>query len=90
MKNVKKYIILKSKKKQIILFIRKDYNPLVKFIKDFTKERDYFINKTKYLELNELMKELNFIERVWAKIFSKEIIKVYNIIRVQTLNSYLK
>lgn len=40
--------------------------------------------------LNEVMKELNFRERIIARVFTKTVYKVYNISRINTINAYLK
>lgn len=40
--------------------------------------------------LNEIMKELNWKERIIVKIFAKTIIKMYNIQKIKLINSILK
>jgi len=44
----------------------------------------------KELVLKEISKELNWKEKIILKIFTKTIIKVYNITRINTLNRILK
>ncbi len=38
---------------------------------------------------NEVMKQLNLKERIIVKIFTKTFIKVYNIIRINIVNSMI-
>lgn len=40
--------------------------------------------------LNEVKKELNWKERIIVKIFRKTFVKVYNIVRIDTVNSILR
>lgn len=44
----------------------------------------------KNVVVEELRKELNWRERIVLKIFRKTIVKVYNIIRINTINTMLK
>lgn len=38
---------------------------------------------------DEVMKELNWKERIVAKVFKRTICKIYNISRINTLNEFL-
>lgn len=40
--------------------------------------------------LDEIRKELNWRERIVLKVFTKLIKKVYNIARINTINSFIK
>lgn len=48
------------------------------------------INVMKDIILDEVMKELNWKERIIIKVFYKLIIKVYNIARITTVNKFIK
>ncbi len=39
---------------------------------------------------NEVIKELNFIEKIIVKVFTKTFNKVYNIARINTINKIIK
>ena len=47
-------------------------------------------NEEKNLIIKELSKYLNWREKIILKIFANIFVKVYNISRIKTLNSYLK
>lgn len=47
-------------------------------------------NEEKKLIIKELFKYLNWREKIIVKIFANTFVKVYNISRIKTLNSYLK
>lgn len=42
------------------------------------------------VELDEVIKELNFGEKIIVKIFAKTFCKVYNKVRIKIINSILK
>ena len=44
----------------------------------------------KLIILNKVEKELNFAERIIAKIFINIIYKVYNIAKINTINEFMK
>lgn len=44
----------------------------------------------KYVILNGIKNELNFKERIILKLFEKTFIKVYHIIRIRTINEFIK
>lgn len=96
MKNVvlnKKFDVEKNRrtkvftKKEKNIIIRKKNNPLNKNRRRVYEREGLFMNGTKDVILNEIMKELNFIERVF---FKKKIIKMYNKVRVDIVNAMLK
>lgn len=87
-KNVKK-VFTKNNKKDIMseknnLFTASDKKHLRKkgLLMKITYEED--------IVLKDIMEELNFIEKIIVKIFSKTFIKVYNKTRIKIVNSMLK
>lgn len=83
MKIVEKKVFTKEIKNNII---SKKYNPLNKD-EGFYEREGLFMKETKDVVLDEVLEELNFIERVF---FKKKFIKVYNKVRINIVNAMLK
>ena len=78
MKNVVKNILKNSQEKvftneEMNIIIKKDYNPLKVNYKIY-KRGGLFMKGTKEVELEEVMKELNIIEKIF---FKRKFIKIY-------------
>ena len=52
--------------------------------KKYAKEGECFMEK------NVVVKELNFVEKIIVKVFTKTFNKVYNITRINTINKIIK
>lgn len=69
--------------------IRKKYNPLNKD-EGFYEREGLFMRETEEVVLDEIIEELNFIERIIVRFFSRTFIKVYNKTRIKIVNAMLK
>ena len=69
--------------------IKKKYNPLNKD-KGFYERMGLYMKKEKDGVLNEITKELNYVERIIVRIFFKTFVKVYNKTRIDIINKMLK
>ncbi len=67
--------------------IKTIYNPLNKDCISFHEREGLFMKETNDVILEDIIKELNLIERIFLK---KKLIKVYNKIRVNIVNAMLK
>ena len=69
--------------------IKKKYSPLNKD-KGFYERMWLYMKKEKDGVLNEITKELNYVERIIVRIFFKTFVKVYNKTRIDIINKMLK
>ena len=79
-------IFTKNIRKDII---KKKYNTLNKD-KGFYERMGLYMKKEKDGVLNEITKELNYVERIIVRIFFKTFVKVYNKTRIDIINKMLK
>ncbi|MCI8640982.1 MAG: hypothetical protein HFJ59_03810 [Clostridia bacterium] len=91
--NVKEILRERKKERQRLFtkkdsnnIMKKDYNPLNKD-KGFYEREGLFMKETKDVILDELLEELNFIERIF---FKMKFIKLYNKARINITNTIIK
>ena len=70
--------------------IRKKYNPSTANNKKYLQRKGLLMKKIEDITLNEVMKELNWKERIIIRIFNKAFNKVSNLIRIKMVNNIIK
>ncbi len=71
------------------IIIKKKYTPLNKD-KGFYGRKGLYMREIKDVVLDEITKELNFVEKIIVIVFFRTFIKVYNKTRIDIINKLLK
>lgn len=70
--------------------IGKKYNFFTANNKEYLQRKGLSMKETKEITLNEVMKEINWKEKIIIKVFSKTFNKVANLVRINIVNQMIK